>query len=489
MNRKFNDQELYRRKKLEELVNKNKNPYSINKVGVDSYASDLHVKYDNKTKEELESMNINCSVMGRVMNIRQTFIVIKDSTTSIQLYLDKKDPAIFEVLNDLHIGDIVFTSGIVMKTKTDELTIKVNKIQIVSKSLKVLPEKYHGLEDEEERSRRRYVDLIVSDESRQVFINRSIIIREIREFMNKMGYLEVETPILQSILGGANAKPFITHHNTLDMPFYLRIAPELYLKRLIVGGLEKVYEIGRLFRNEGMDSTHNPEFTTLEAYAANNDMYDMMELAENLLKHIINKMQIKDITFKGHKINFNFPFKRISMVEFVLQETKIDFSKIVSLDEALKVAQIHKIKVENHQKNIGQILNLFFEKYCEDKCIEPTFVYGHPVEISPLAKKNIDDPRYTERFELFIGTKEFMNAFSELNDPIDQYERFESQMNLREMGDDEANEMDIDFVEALEFGMPPTGGIGIGIDRLVMLLNSKDSIRDVLLFPHMKNKN
>lgn len=488
MDRKFNDQELFRRKKLEELTLKNKNPYSINKVDANDYSSKLHEKYSSNTKEELESMNISASLMGRIMNIRQTFLVLKDSSSSIQLYLDKKNPEIFEVLNDIHIGDIVYTSGSLMKTKTGELTLKVNSITIVSKSLKVLPEKYHGLEDEEERSRRRYVDLIVSDESRQVFINRSIIIKEIREYMNSLGYLEVETPILQSVLGGANAKPFITHHNTLDMPFYLRIAPELYLKRLIVGGLEKVYEIGRLFRNEGMDSTHNPEFTTLEAYASNNDMNDMMELAENLLKHLIEKMKIQEVTFKGFQINFGFPFKRISMVEFVKQETGIDFSQIQEINDALKLAQDNNIKVDNHQKSVGHILNLFFEKFCEDKCIEPTFVYAHPVEISPLAKKNFEDPRYTDRFELFIGTKEFMNAFSELNDPIDQYNRFENQMNQRELGDDEANEMDLDFVEALEYGMPPTGGIGIGIDRLVMLLNSKDSIRDVLLFPHMKNK-
>lgn len=491
MVRKFSEQELIRREKLEKLQKDNKNPYEVERVNRTLTLNEFIEKYNIFSKEELEEKfkNQNEILAGRVMAIRQTFSHIKDFSNRLQIYINKKeDVEAFEMFKQLDIGDIVEVSGRPMKTMTGEISIHINNIRIISKSLKVLPEKFHGLQDEESRARNRYVDLIVNSESMNTFILRSKIVTLIRQYMDSLGYFEVETPVLQPILGGANAKPFITHHNALDKDFYLRVATELPLKKLIVGGFEKVYEIGRLFRNEGMDSTHNPEFTSMEAYTAYIGMEETMDLVENILKHVINSLNIKKVNYRGFEIDLVKPFKKIHMVDFINQETGIDFFKITELEEALKIAKKHNVKVQKHQQSVGHIINIFYEEFCETKCIEPVFVFGHPVEISPLAKIDYSDKRFTKRFELFIGQKEFANAFAELNDPIDQFNRFEEQIKEKELGNDEANEMDIDFIEALEYGLPPTGGLGIGIDRLAMLLSENSSIRNVLLFPHMKDK-
>jgi lysyl-tRNA synthetase class 2 len=376
-----------------------------------------------------------------------------------------------------------------MKTQTGELSVKATKYTHLTKALRPLPEKFHGLQDREEARRRRYVDLIVNEEARKIAYMRPRIIRGLQNYLDNLGYIEVETPVLNPILGGASARPFVTHHNTLDMDFYLRIATELHLKRLIVGGMEAVYEIGRLFRNEGMDSTHNPEFTTVEAYLAYGDLGDMMDLAEGLITKLANDLLGKtDVVWNGCEISLKAPFKRIHMVDAIKEVANIDFWNIHDVEEALALAKEHHIEVPQHQRSVGHIINLFFEKYVEETLIQPTILYGHPIEISPLTKKDPSDPRFTQRFELFIGKKEFANAYTELNDPIDQRERFIEQLKERDLGNDEANDMDIDFLEALEYGMPPAGGIGIGIDRLVMLLTECDTIRDVILFPHMRNK-
>lgn len=376
-----------------------------------------------------------------------------------------------------------------MKTKTGELTIKCLKYTPLVKALKPLPEKFHGLTDIEERYRRRYVDLIMNDDSKKVAFTRPKIIRCIQNFMDSRGFTEVETPILNTLLTGASARPFITHHNTQDMDMYLRIALELPLKRLLVGGMEAVYEIGRTFRNEGMDPMHNPEFTLMEAYLAYSNLEGMMEMTESMFKTIAEKIFNKyTFNWNGNEINLEGTWKRISMVDSIKEVTGIDFKKEMSVEEALKLAKEHDIEVEEHQHNVGHIINLFFEKYVEETLIQPTFLYGHPVEISPLTKKNPEDPRFVDRFELFIGGKEFANAYTELNDPIDQLERFESQLKERELGNDEANDIDMDFIEALEYGMPPAGGIGYGIDRLVMFFTESASIRDVILFPTMKER-
>ncbi|HOH18468.1 MAG TPA: lysine--tRNA ligase, partial [Bacilli bacterium] len=394
----------------------------------------------------------------------------------------------FETFKKGDIGDIVGVEGFIIRTDTGELTVKASNYTHLSKALRPLPEKFHGLQDKEEARRHRYVDLIMNEEAKRIAFLRPKIIRAFQKFFDQKGFVEVETPILQPILGGANARPFITHHNALDMDFYLRIATELPLKRLIVGGMEAVYEIGRLFRNEGMDATHNPEFTTVEAYLAYSDMAGMMDLVEEcfrfLTKEVLNKQVI---TYQGHELRFDVPFRRVHMVEAIKEQTGIDFFKLTSLDEAIDLANKHEIELTKHERAFGHIVNLFFEKYVEDTLIQPTFVFGHPLEISPLAKKSVD-PRFTERFELFINKKEFANAFSELNDPLDQRERFENQIKEKALGNEEAAEMDDDFVKALEYGMAPTGGLGIGIDRTVMLLTGADSIRDVLLFPHMRPK-
>ena len=377
-----------------------------------------------------------------------------------------------------------------MKTKTGEVTIKCLEYVHLVKALKPLPEKFHGLTDIEERYRRRYVDLIMNEDAKRIAFERPKIIRCIQKFMDSRGYVEVETPVLNTLLTGASARPFVTHHNTQDLDMYLRIALELPLKRLLVGGMEAVYEIGRTFRNEGMDTKHNPEFTLMEAYLAYSDLEGMMDQTEDMFKTIAKEVYGRD-TFNwcGNEINLGGKWQRISMVDAIKNVTGIDFKKEMMLDDMLKLAKEHHIEVLEHEKTIGHIINLFFEKYVEDTLIQPTFLYGHPVEISPLTKKNPEDPRFVDRFELFIGGKEFANAYTELNDPIDQLERFEAQLQERDLGNDEANDIDYDFIEALEYGMPPAGGIGYGIDRLCMLFLEQDSIRDVLLFPTMKERN
>lgn len=489
----LNDQEIVRREKVDML----------REMGVDPFGSaftrtanslELQTKYAAMTKEELLELHTFAIVAGRIMTKRYKgkvgFMHIQDKFGLLQIYVrkDQLTEIEYEVFKKGDIGDIVGIEGQVIRTDTGEITIKASKYTHLTKALRPLPEKFHGLQDREEARRHRYVDLIVNDEARRIAFLRPKIIRAFQNFFDSKGFVEVETPVLQPILGGANARPFTTHHNALDMDFYLRIATELPLKRLIVGGMEAVYEIGRLFRNEGMDSTHNPEFTTIEAYLAYSDMEGMMDLIEECFQTISQSVLGKtDIEYQNNIIHIGEPFKRIHMVDAIKDLTSIDFFAIDNLDEALKLAKNHDIVVGKHQQSYGHIINLFFEKYVEETLIQPTFIFGHPLEISPLAKKS-KDPRFTDRFELFINKKEYANAFSELNDPIDQRERFVNQLKEKALGNDEANEMDTDYVEALEYGLPPTGGLGIGIDRTVMLLGQIDSIRDVILFPHMRNK-
>ncbi len=491
---RLSEQEKVRRGKMEDLRAKGLDPFG-QKFERTTNSKLLKDAYLEATKEELDEKNIEVSIAGRIMSKRRQgkigFMHIQDREGQIQIFMraDSVSEADYELFKVADIGDIIGIVGQVIKTQTGELSVKASKYVHLTKALRPLPEKFHGLQDREEARRRRYVDLIMNEEARRIAYLRPRIIRGLQKYLDDLGYIEVETPVLSPILGGASARPFVTHHNTLDMDFYLRIATELHLKRLIVGGMEAVYEIGRLFRNEGMDSTHNPEFTTVEAYLAYGDLSDMMNLVEGLLvklaKDVIGKTTFN---WNGCEISLDAPFKRIHMVDAIKEITGINFFEVYDLDVALKLAQEHHIEVPEHQKSIGHIINLFFEKYVEETLIQPTILYGHPIEISPLTKKNPDDPRFTDRFELFIGRKEFCNAYTELNDPIDQRERFIAQLKERELGNDEANDMDIDFLEALEYGMPPTGGIGIGIDRLVMLLTECDTIRDVLLFPHMRNK-
>ena len=478
---------------------------ALREQGIDPFGKAFHRtsnsqlikdEYSEKSAEELESLHAEVSIAGRIMQKRRMgklgFIHLLDREGKIQVVINKRiiGDEIYELFKASDLGDIIGIRGTVIKTQTGELSVEAHEYTHLSKALRPLPDKFHGLQDKEERYRRRYVDLIMNDESRKIAILRPRIVSAIRRYMDSQGYLEVETPILQPILGGANARPFITHHNALDKDFYLRIATELPLKRLIVGGLEKVYEIGRIFRNEGMDLKHNPEFTTMEAYCAYTDLEGMMQLNEGLFEHVaLEVCGTTDFKFMGQDISLKAPFKRWNMVDAVKEVTGVDFWQPMSVEEAYKLAQEHHVTVEPHQMTVGHIISLFFEEFCEDKIVQPTFVYGHPIEISPLAKKNPEDPRFTDRFELLVNGIEMDNAFTELNDPIDQRERFEAQLKAKELGDDEANEMDTDYVEALEYGLPPTGGIGFGIDRFVMLLTGTDSIRDVLLFPTMKDRN
>ena len=486
------EQEAIRRAKLEKYIEKGIDPFG-SKYDRDSWSQDLKDQYSGLTHEELEEKAIDVKVAGRIMTLRDmgkvAFMHIQDKKGKIQVYLrkDTLGDETWEVFKLADIGDIIGIQGRLMMTKTGELSIKANEYTHLTKALRPLPEKFHGLQDKEEARRRRYVDLIVNEESKKIAFTRPRIIRGIQNYLDSLGFVEVETPILDPILGGASARPFITHHNALDMDFYLRIATELHLKRLIVGGMEGVYEIGRNFRNEGMDATHNPEFTCIEIYQAYGDLSSMMDLAEGLLRKLTLDIRgAQTFDYQGKTLDFSKPFRRLKMVDGIKEVTGIDFAKITDVNEAIKLAEEHGIELDEHEKNYGHIVNLFFEKYVEETLIQPTFLYEYPIEVSPLTKKNKVDPRFTDRFELFINGKEFGNAYTELNDPIDQKERFLNQLKEKELGNDEANEMDIDFVEALEYGMPPTGGIGIGIDRLVMLLTDTDTIRDVLLFPHMK---
>lgn len=491
MERNFTEQELVRREKAEKLRSLGLDPFG-DRYDRDSLASDIKEKYKNLTHEELESMDEHAKVAGRIMFIRKmgkaSFFSIQDKSGKIQIYISINDigEENYTLFKTADIGDIVGVEGKIMKTMTGEVTIKCLKYTHLVKALKPLPEKFHGLQDKEERYRRRYVDLIMNEESKRTAFLRPKIIRCIQNFMDNRGFTEVETPILNTLLTGASARPFITHHNTQDLDMYLRIALELPLKRLLVGGMEAVYEIGRTFRNEGMDAMHNPEFTLMEAYLAYSNLDGMMEMTESMFKTIAKEIFNKDtFIWNGNEINIAGEWKKISMTDAIKEKTGIDFRNI-TLEEALKLATEHGIELAEHEKALGHIINLFFEKYVEETLIQPTFLYGHPVEISPLTKRNPIDPRFVDRFELFIGGKEFANAYTELNDPIDQLKRFEDQLKEKELGNDEANDIDMDFVEALEYGMPPAGGIGYGIDRLVMFFTENESIRDVILFPLMK---
>ncbi|WP_456288843.1 lysine--tRNA ligase [Paenibacillus sp. AK002] len=498
LNNQEQEQELsellqIRRNKLDELRKLGIDPFG-GKYEREHHAGDILKQYDELSKEELEEKQVEVNLAGRIMAKRgmgkASFAHIQDLSGRIQIYVrqDSVAEAQYEAFSILDLGDIIGVKGVLFKTKTGETTVKVKELEVLSKSLYPLPEKFHGLKDVELRYRQRYVDLIINPDVQKTFITRSRIIQSMRRYLDSQGYLEVETPTLHSIAGGAAARPFITHHNALDMELYMRIAIELHLKRLIVGGLEKVYEIGRVYRNEGISTRHNPEFTMIELYEAYADYKDIMALTENLIAHIAQEvLGTQVISYQGHEVDLTPQWRRVSMVDAVKEVVGVDFSVDMSNEEAHRLAKEHKVPVEPHM-TFGHILNAFFEQFVEETLIQPTFVTGHPVEISPLAKKNDVDPRFTDRFELFIVAREHANAFSELNDPIDQRQRFEAQMKEKEQGNDEAHEMDEDFLRALEYGMPPTGGLGIGIDRLIMLLTNSPSIRDVLLFPHMRNK-
>lgn len=424
----------------------------------------------------------------RIMG-KASFCHIQDGEGKIQSYvsINELGEESYKQFKEDDIGDIIGITGFVFKTRTGEVSIHAKEVTLLSKSLRPLPEKYHGLKDTDLRYRQRYVDLIVNPEVKDTFLKRIQILREVKNILNEKGYLEVETPILNTIAGGAAARPFITHHNTLDMDMYLRIANELYLKRLIVGGFDKVYEMGRMFRNEGMDIKHNPEFTNIELYSAYEDYNDMMDITEEIISKVALKvLGTTKITYQGTEIDLGTSWKRISMIDSIKEVTGVDFGKIETDEEALKAAKELNVELDELKLTRGEIINQIFEAKVEETLIQPTFIYDYPVEVSPLTKRKPSDPRLTERFEVFIGAREYGNAYSELNDPIDQYERFKKQAEAREAGDEEANMMDDDFINALEYGMPPTGGLGIGIDRLVMLLTDSASIRDVLLFPTMK---
>lgn len=491
----LNESELLqiRRNKLDELRGLGIDPFG-GKYERTHHAKAILSEYDGLSTEDMDTKHAEVSVAGRIMTKRRmgkaSFAHIQDLSGQIQIYVreDAVGDVAYKAFDILDLGDIVGVKGVVFKTKTGETSIKVQELEVLSKSLFPLPDKFHGLKDVEVRYRQRYVDLIVNPEVQETFILRSRIIQAMRRYLDAHGYLEVETPTLHNVAGGAAARPFITHHNALDMQLHMRIAIELHLKRLIVGGLEKVYEIGRVYRNEGVSTRHNPEFTMIELYEAYADYLDIMRLTENLIAHLSQELLgSTEITYQGQAVSLATPWRRVSMVDAVKEATGVDFSLDISDEEAHRLAKEHKVPAEANM-TAGHILNAFFEHFVEATLIQPTFITGHPVAISPLAKKNDQDPRFTDRFELFIVGREHANAFTELNDPIDQRERFEAQLLEREQGNDEAHEMDEDFIRALEYGMPPTGGLGIGIDRLVMLLTDSPSIRDVLLFPAMRDR-
>ncbi|MBD5423102.1 MAG: lysine--tRNA ligase [Mycoplasma sp.] len=486
MKREFSEQEIIRRNKVDQ-DNKNGISSYLKKQNISHKIEQIINSYSSFSKSELEEKKYIVSTYGRIISKRGPFTQIRLDEYNCQIYINNKmDQDLFNYVSKLDIGDIVWVEGTAMKTMTGEIAIKAQNVKLMSKSLKVLPEKFHGLANVEERYRHRYVDLIVNKNVRETFRTRTKIINEIRKFMNDKGYLEVDTPILHPILGGAAAKPFITHHNALNHEFYLRIATELPLKKLIVGGFEKVYEIGRIFRNEGIDTTHNPEFTSIEFYEANADLEDMMNITEDIIKHIAKVLGKTQIEWNGANIDLENKFKRIEMSSEVSKYVGFDVKNASFEQLKNEIIKIGK-KIETYFDE-GHLINILFEHYVEETMIQPTFVYGHPLSISPLAAKNDEDPRFTDRAELFINKKEFANMFTELSDPIDQLERFESQIKERNAGNDEANEIDWDFIEALEYGMPPTGGCGIGIDRLIMLLTGNTSIREILLFPHLKSE-
>lgn len=489
----LNDQVRVRREKMNELREKGYDPFG-KRYERTHLAIELINQYGDLEKEELEQQEVSVTIAGRIMTKRGKgkagFAHIQDLTEQIQIYVrqDAVGDGQYDIFGSADLGDIIGVTGTLFKTKVGELSIKVQDFQLLTKALRPLPEKFHGLKDVEQRYRQRYLDLITSQESRKTFVTRSKIIQAMRRYLDDHGYLEVETPMMHAIAGGASARPFITHHNALDMQLYMRIAIELHLKRLIVGGLEKVYEIGRVFRNEGVSTRHNPEFTMIELYEAYADYRDIMSLTENLIAHIAQEvLGTTTVQYGEYEVDLKPEWTRLHMVDAIKEYTGVDFWKEMSVEEARQLAKEHDVEIKDTML-YGHIVNEFFEQKVEEKLIQPTFIYGHPVEISPLAKKNEEDPRFTDRFELFIVAREHANAFTELNDPIDQRERFEAQLKEREQGNDEAHMMDNDFIEALEYGMPPTGGLGIGIDRLVMLLTNSPSIRDVLLFPLMRHR-
>ena len=478
-----------RREKLKELQDQGKDPFEITKFNRTNTAGEIKANY-----EEFEQKDV--TLAGRIMAKRimgkASFCTIQDCDEKIQSYVSINDlgEESYKAFKTFDIGDIIGITGFVFKTRTEEISVHAKEVTLLSKSLRPLPEKFHGLKDPDLRYRQRYTDLIVNPEVKQSFVLRSKIISQVRKILEEKGYLEVETPILNTISGGATARPFITHHNSLDIDMYLRIALELNLKRLIVGGFDKVYEIGRVFRNEGMDIRHNPEFTMLELYAAYEDFHDMMDITEEIFSKTAQEvLGTTKITYQGQDIDLTPGWKRITMIDSIKEVTGIDFNEIETDEEALKIAKERGIEVPEIKQTRGDVISLFFDEYVEKTLIQPTFVYEYPVEISPLAKKCPNNKKMTERFEVFIGGREYGNAFSELNDPIDQYERFKKQVEAKEAGDEEAGMMDEDYIQALEIGLPPTGGLGIGIDRLVMLLTDAASIRDALLFPTMKPLN
>lgn len=480
----LNEMLLLKRQKLDELKKEGKDPFVNETYDVTAHSVGIKEEFNEADEREV-------SIAGRIMSKRRhgkiCFLDLRDSEGNIQVFARKdvlEDK--YEDVKGIDIGDIVGVKGIVFKTEAGEITVRATDITLLSKSLQILPEKFHGLKDPDLRYRQRYVDLIVNPEVKDVFIKRNKIIKKIREFLDNKDFLEVETPILGTVAGGANARPFYTHHNTLDIDMQLRIANELFLKRLIVGGFDKVYEMGKMFRNEGMDTRHNPEFTNIELYQAYVDYEEMMRITEDLFEYVALEVLGTDtINYQGTEICLKAPWKRITMIDAVKKYADIDFNEIDTDEKAREIAREKGIEV--HEKDTwGKILSEMFEEFCEEHLVEPTFVIGHPVDVSPLAKRNPKDPRLTQRFEAFINTWEFANAFSELNDPIDQRQRFEAQVAEKAAGDDEAHPMDSDFINAIEVGLPPTGGLGIGVDRMIVLLTDQPSIRDVLLFPTMK---
>ncbi len=471
--------------KWNKLKEEGKDPFTLTKYDIDTYSDKIINEFD-----EMEGKEV--TIAGRLMQRRlmgkAAFINIQDYKGRVQVYISNKflNEEQYEDFKKLDIGDIVGVKGEVFKTQKGEISVRAKECILLSKSFQILPEKFHGLKDQDTIYRQRYLDLIMNQDSKDVFIKRSKIMQKTRDFLNNRDYLEVETSMLQSIPGGAAARPFDTHFNALNLDMHLRISLELPLKKLIVGGLDRVYEIGKVFRNEGFSTRHSPEFTSMELYQAYGDNEDMMEITESLIKYLQKEVNGTDsVMFREHQIDFTKPFARLSMIEGIKKYGNVDFNEIKSLEDARKVAKEHDIHFEDRHSR-GEILSFFFEEYVEKHLIQPTFVIDHPVEISPLAKRKPDQPELTDRFELFIGGIEFANAFSELNDPFDQRARFEHQEALREAGDDEANKIDEDFLTSLEYGLPPTGGLGIGMDRLTMLLTERDTIRDVMLFPTMK---
>ncbi|MCP0886820.1 lysine--tRNA ligase [Ligilactobacillus sp. WILCCON 0076] len=487
----MNDQLRVRREKLQELRDEGIDPFG-HRFERNYMNEQLHAKFGDETKEELNDQQIEVTIAGRMVAKRGKgkvgFADLQDRTGRMQLYIRKDEVGeeMYHIFKRSDLGDHLGITGQIIKTDMGELTIKVSKLVFLSKALRPLPDKFHGLQNVEQIYRQRYLDLIANRESYERFVKRSKIISAVRNYLDNENFLEVETPVLHNQAGGAAARPFMTHHNALDIKLYLRIALELHLKRLIVGGMERVYEIGRVFRNEGIDTKHNPEFTMLETYAAYFDFKDVMDETEGIFKAAAKVVTDNGkITYQNADVDFNIKFKRVHMVDLIKEMTGVDFWQKMTIEQARKIADEKHVHYEPYWQ-VGHIINAFFEEFCEDKIINPTFVYGHPVEISPLAKKNAKDPRFTDRFELFILGNEYANAFTELNDPIDQRQRFEAQAAERQAGNDEAEGIDEDYIEAMEYGMPPTGGLGIGIDRLVMLLTDAPSIRDVLLFPTLR---